>query len=124
MMQTSHFTSLEEFLSKRRIFPWKNQSTTYSTSGNQPLSSVSNAVTTRNASKKRKILEIDDRVEDVEGVEDIHSQSGSETLHPNTKPIGEAEKLTNFRLPPIGERESPSSPLSIVSSTRQTTLLL
>src|SRR5271170_338138 len=81
----------------------------------------------RSASKKRKILEIDDHVEDVEGVEDIYSQSGTETLHPNTQPIGEAEKLTNFQFLPIEERESSSSfssPPSIVSSTRQTTLLL
>src|SRR5271154_1155049 len=93
----------------------------------ESTSLISNAATTRSASKKRKILEIDDHVEDVEGVEDIYSQSGTETLHPNTQPIGEAEKLTNFQFLPIEERESSSSfssPPSIVSSTRQTTLLL
>src|SRR5271154_4608800 len=83
----------------------------------EPTSLVSNAVTTRSASKKRKILEIDDHVEDVEGVEDIHSQSGSETIHPNIQPIGEAEKLTNFQLPQIGERESQSSFSSPLSTT-------
>src|SRR5271155_5149274 len=87
----------------------------------ESTSLISNAVTTRSASKKRKIVEIYE-----DDVEDVNSHSGSETLHPNTQPIGEAAKLTNFRFPPIGERESPSfsSPLSIVSSTRQTTLLL
>jgi len=90
----------------------------------EPTSLISNAFTTCSASKRQKFVEI---YEDVEAVEDVNSHSGSETLHPNTQPIGEAEKLTNFQFLPIGERESPSSfssPLSIVSSTRQTTLLL
>ena len=98
-------------------FSLENQSTMYSTSGNQPL--VSNAVTTRNASKKRKLIEIDD------------VNSHSETLHPNTQPIGEADKLTHFRfLPRISTWTKrftiivfiPS--LNYLSSTRQTTLLL
>ena len=98
------FTSLEEFkipLPNGAFFPAKSDNHVLHIWESTSL--VSNAVTTCNASKRQKILEIDDRVEDVEGVEDIHSQSGSETLHPNTKPIGEAEKLTHFRLPPIGE---------------------
>jgi hypothetical protein len=46
---------------------------------------VSNAVTTRSAFKKRKIIEIDD------DVEDVNSPSGTETFHPNTQPIRERE---------------------------------
>jgi len=73
----------------------------------ESTSPISNAVTTlRSAFRKRKILEIDDHVEDVEGVaEDIHSQSGCDTSHPNIQPIGEAENLTNFQFLPIRERE-------------------
>src|SRR5271156_2073590 len=116
------FTSLEEF-----EIPFPNGVFFSGKSVNDVLyiwestSFVSNAVTTRSASKKRKILEIDDHVEDVEDVEkieDIHSQSGSETIHPNIHPIGEAEKLTNFQFLPIGERESlrPSASSSSSSS--------
>src|SRR5271154_5971767 len=82
----------------------------------ESTSLISNAVTTRSAYKRRKIIEIDD------DVEDVNSNSGSETLHPNTQPIGEAEKMTNFQFLPIGERVSPrgqdgpsSSPLSTPS---------
>jgi transposase InsO family protein len=65
---------------------------------------VSNAVTTRSASK-RKIVEIDDDGEDVQV---MISQSGSENFLPKPQPIGEAEKLTNFQLP----RENFSPPSS------------
>src|SRR5271170_1788985 len=116
------YTSLEEF-----EIPFPNGLFFSGKSVNDVLyiwestSFISNAVPTCNASKKRKILEIDDHVEDVEGVEDIHSQSGSETFHPNIQPIGEAEKLTNFQFLPIGERQlprgqTPPSPLSFSPS--------
>jgi hypothetical protein len=49
----------------------------------ESTSLVSNAVTTRSASKKRKIIEIED------DVEDVNSPSGTETFHPNTQPIRE-----------------------------------
>src|SRR5271170_1560780 len=70
------FTSLEEFeipFPNGVFFPGKSVNDILYIW--QPTSLISNAVT-----KKRKILEIHDRVEDVEGVEDIHSQSGSEYL--------------------------------------------
>src|SRR5271170_4483306 len=59
----------------------------------ESTSLVSNAATTCITSKKRKIVEINDHIEDVEEIEDNHSQSGSETFHSNIQPIGEAEKL-------------------------------
>jgi transposase InsO family protein len=70
---------------------------------------ISNAVTTRSASK-RKIVEIDD------DDEDVISQLGSENFPPKPQPIGEAEKLTNFPLtrenfsPPFPPPSSSSSP--------------
>ena len=82
----------------------------------ESTSFVSNAVTTCNASQKRKIVEIND---DDDDVEDVDSQLGSETFHLNTQPIGKPEQLTNFQFLPIGERErqlvmtSSSSPLSL-----------
>jgi len=54
----------------------------------ESTSFVSNAVTTRSASKKRKIVEIhEDDVEHVDDVEDANSYLGTETIHPKTQPI-------------------------------------
>jgi hypothetical protein len=100
------FTSLEEFdlsFPNGGYFPGKSVNDVLYIW--ESTSFVSNAVTTRSASKMRKIIEIND--DDVEDVEDVNSYSGSETLHLNTQPIGEAEKLTNFQFLPIGERETP-----------------
>ena len=102
------FSSLEEF-----IIPFPNGVYFPGKSVNNVLyiwestSLVSNTVTTRSASKERKIIEIDDdgHVENVEDVKDTYPQLGSETPHPNTQPIGEAEKLTNFQFLPIREAE-------------------
>jgi transposase InsO family protein len=85
----------------------------------ESTSLISNAVTTRSASNKRKIVEIND--DDVEDVEDVNSQSGSETFLPNIQPIGEAEKLTNFQFLPIGERKSPRGQIPTPSSPPSTT---
>jgi hypothetical protein len=70
----------------------------------ESTSLVSNAVTTRSASRKRKIVEIQNDVKDVE-FEDVSPQS--ETFRPNTQPIGEREL----------QRE-PSSSSSLISPQR------
>ena len=91
------FTSLEEFK-----IPFPNGVFFSGKSVNDVLyiwestSLISNAVNTRSASKKRKII-------DVEYDEDVNSYSGNETLHSNTQSIGEVEKLTNFQIPSIEE---------------------
>src|SRR5579862_9365405 len=70
----------------------------------ESTSLVSNAVTTRSASRKRKIVEVQNDVKDAE-LEDVNPQP--ETFRPNTQPIGEREL----------QRE-PSSSSSPISSQR------
>jgi hypothetical protein len=67
----------------------------------ESISLVFNAVTTRSASRKRKIVEVQNDVKDVE-FEDVSSQP--ETFRPNTQPIGERELQC--------EPSSSSSPIS------------
>jgi len=73
----------------------------------ESTSFVSNAVTMRSTSRKRKMVDVEDDVEHVDNVEDANSYLGTETIHPNMQPIGETEELTNFQLLPMGERELP-----------------
>ena len=95
------FTSLEEFK-----IPFPNGVFFPGRSVNDVLyiwestSFICNAVTIRSAFQKRKIIEIND--DDID-VEDVNSQLGSETFHPNTQPIGRPEQLTNFQFLPIRE---------------------
>ena len=113
------FTSLEEFkipFPNGVFFPGKSVNNVLYIW--ESTSFISNTVTKYSTSQKRKIIEIN---EDDVNVEDNNTSLESETFHPNTQPIGEAEQLTNFQFLSIGERERqhtmPSSSSPLLSTT-------